>query len=200
MPNQATQPSPSHSGEPTSFTSRSSVQLRYGNAVTGVVCRVVLILLFAIGSLVASEPYRQALAGAGAENVPLPRLAVIQYSLIVLTSYTVTNVAILCVLSSMLGGLYSGSTRGEDGENSGAVITIRLLPYLIQGFVIFLLLISGLFLLGEEPFANLTQNRYIRMAGTASLLSFAAGYKPRIFYKWLERFDEVTAQRKSGGK
>lgn len=173
----------------TSFTNRSVAGLTVRDRLLGATGLVLWILLFTVGALVASEPYRKKLGG----EAPLPWSMVIVYSLVVLASYTVTNVAILCCISSVLGGLYRGSTKGGDGYME-TTIGIRVLPYLIQGLVIFLLLVSGLFLLGEEPFNNLGPNKYIRLAGTSSLLSFLAGYKPRIFYRWLERFDEVTSR------
>ncbi|HEV8543278.1 MAG TPA: hypothetical protein VGR78_12860 [Verrucomicrobiae bacterium] len=184
-------PRPSH--DITSFTSRSVVRLSSVDLFVGAAGLFAWILLFTGGALIGSEPYRKALS----DSQVLPVATILRYSFIVLTTYTVTNVAMLCCISSMLGGIYRGSTRADEAMSVPGVIGIRLLPYLIQGFVIFLLLISGLFLLGEDPFANLSANKYIRMAGTASLFSFLAGYKPRIFYRWLHRFDEATTRKKA---
>jgi hypothetical protein len=179
----------------TSFTTRSVVQLHSIDLAVGVLGLLFWVFLFTAGCLISSEPFRKAIGG----TEPLAWTSMLRYCLIILATYTVTNVAMLCCISSMLGGLYRGATKAEYAPPGITVVGIRFLPYLIQGFVIFLLLISGLFLLGEEPFSNLTQNKYIRMAGTASLFSFLAGYKPRIFYRWLQRFDEST-NRKSPGK
>ncbi len=181
----------------TSFTTRSTGQLKVSDLATGVGGLAAWILLFTAGALIASEPYRKQLGS----SEPLETLTILRYGLIVFSSYTVTNVAMLCCLASVLGGLYRGATRVEPGVVSPTVIGIRLLPYLIQGFVIFLLIVSGLFLLGDDPFSNLNQSKYIRLAGSASLFSFIAGYKPRVFYKWLQRFDETDPirQPKSSG-
>jgi hypothetical protein len=175
----------------TSFTTRSTGQLQISDMAIGVAGLTAWILLFTAGSLIASEPYRKQLSGSDPLDFPV----MLRYGVIVFSCYTVTNVAMLCCLSSLLGGLYRGSTRVEPGTVSPSVVGVRLLPYLIQGFVIFLLIVSGLFLLGDDPFANLTQSKYIRLAGSASLFSFIAGYKPRVFYKWLQRFDETDPTR-----
>jgi len=178
-----------HPSENTSFTIYSVARLERRDLMLGGAGLIFWVLLFTAGCLIASEPYRKKLGGPD----PLPLLLVVQYCIVVLASYTVTNVAMLCCISSLLGGIYRGATKREE-EYRDKAIGMRILPYLIQGFVIFLLLVSGLFLLGEEPFNNLTQNKYIRLAGTASLLSFLAGYRPRIFYKWLERLDESAGK------
>jgi hypothetical protein len=175
----------------TSFTTRSTGQLRISDVAVGVTGLAAWILLFTAGALIASEPYRKQLASPEPLDFPV----MFRYGLIVFSSYTVTNVAMLCCLSSLLGGLYRGATRTEPGSISPSVVGMRLLPYLIQGFVIFLFIVSGLFLLGDDPFGNLTQSKYIRLAGSASLFSFVAGYKPRVFYKWLQRFDEGDPTR-----
>ena len=175
----------------TSFTTRSTGELRVYDVAVGVAGLAGWIVLFTAGALIASEPYRKLLDS----SARLAPMTVLWYCLIVFSSYTVTNVAMLCCLSSLLGGLYRGATRTEPGTISPSVVGMRLLPYLIQGFVIFLFIVSGLFLLGDDPFHNLTQSKYIRLAGSASLFSFIAGYKPRVFYKWLQRFDEVDHTR-----
>ncbi len=175
----------------TSFTNRTTGRLQYSDIALGVSGLAAWILLYSAGALISSEPYRKELSGSEALEFP----SLLQYGLIVFSCYTVTNVAMLCCISSMLGGLYRGATKAEAGLAPPGPVGIRVLPYLIQGFVIFLLLVSGLFLLGDDPFSNLTQSKYIRLAGSASLFSFVAGYKPRVFYKWLQRFDEADPGR-----
>jgi hypothetical protein len=183
--------------ENTSFTSRSTGQLQHSDIILGVTGLAAWILLYSAGSLISSEPYRNQLTGAE----PLEFSILLRSSLIVFSCYTVTNVAMLCCICSMLGGLYRGATRnGAELAGGSSVVEIRVLPYLIQGFVIFLLIVSGLFLLGDDPFSNLTQSKYIRLAGSASLFSFVAGYKPRVFYKWLQRFDEADPTRVAKAK
>lgn len=189
----ATHDIPQEFADHTSFTTRSTGRLSIPDVAVGMAGLVAWILLFTAGALISSEPYRKLLGG----SEPLALWAMVQYGVVVFSSYTVTNVAMLCCLSSLLGGIYRGSTRveREGAANCPSVVDVRLLPYLIQGFVIFLLIISGLFLLGDDPFQNLTQSKYLRLAGTASLFSFVAGYKPRVFYKWLQRFDETDPAR-----
>lgn len=194
----ATNEVPRELADHTSFTTRSTGRLSIPDIAVGVAGLAAWILLFTAGALISSEPYRELLGG----SKPLELWKMIQYGTVVFSSYTVTNVAMLCCLSSLLGGIYRGSTHleREGAANTPSIVDVRLLPYLIQGFVIFLLIISGLFLLGDDPFQNLTQSKYLRLAGTASLFSFVAGYKPRVFYKWLQRFDEADPSRGSRSK
>ena len=183
--------------ENTSFTSRSTGRLQHSDILLGITGLAAWILLYSAGALISSEPYRKQLTSADPQEFSV----LLRSSLVVFSSYTVTNVAMLCCICSMLGGLYRGATRtGSELAAGPAVVGIRVLPYLIQGFVIFLLIVSGLFLLGDDPFSNLTQSKYIRLAGSASLFSFVAGYKPRVFYKWLQRFDEADPARAAKAK
>jgi len=120
-------------------------------------------MTFAAGTMVASGPYLKRLSHL--DDLGLGQA--VATCILVFASYTVTNVAVLCSMSSLLGGLYRRATKGP-----GDSISMYCLPYLIQGFVVFLLLISGMLLISEDPFTGVTQSKYIRLAGSASLLSF----------------------------
>lgn len=155
----------------------------------GALALLAWVLLFGGGVLVGTEPFRKKLS----ESPLLTTTDFFYNSFVVLSCYTVTNVALLCCISSLLGGLYRAATRPE-AEIPQEPIVVNYLPYVIQGFVVYLLLVSGLFLLGEDPFkdANLSQGRYTRLAGTSSLFCFLAGYKPRMFFQWIERLNQST--------
>jgi len=169
--------------ERTSFTSRSVARLssrELGVGLAGLLCWLVT---FAAGILIASPLYLKRLSHLD----DLGFGQAIAICIIAFASYTVTNVAVLCSMASLLGGLYRRATKGP-----GNSISMYFLPYLIQGFVVFLLLISGMLLISEDPFTGMTQSKYIRLAGSASLFSFIAGHDPRLFVRMLERMDRFT--------
>lgn len=173
----------------TSFTAESAQGLS-GKAITvGTAALVVWVFLFAGGILIASAPFREKLNS----QTVMSLIEMIKTWAVVITSWTVTNVAILCCLSSLLGGFYRQCAKRQIPKQSDSHTTeVRFFPYLIQGFVVYLLLLSGLLLLGEAPFQVLSQDKYIRLASSASLFSFLVGYDPRIFIRLLERIEQVT--------
>ena len=101
--------------------------------------------------------------------------------LIVFLFYTLSNVAILCCLASMIGGICRGSNS--------------LLALAANGLFIYLILISGLLLLGTSPFDNLNQAQYTRLAGTASLFAFICGYSPGMLGKLVNRIEEMVKEK-----
>jgi hypothetical protein len=66
--------------------------------------------------------------------------------------------------------------------------------YAAKGLFVYLILISGLLLLGSDPFANFSSNSYTRMAGTASLFSFIAGYSQSFFSNLTERIETTVSK------
>jgi hypothetical protein len=167
--------------------------MQRGALVTGTIMVFLWIGIFAAGTIISSQPFREALDG----KAELGIVGAIKAWLIVITCYTVTNVAILCCLSSVLGGLYRYSSRKDSDTDVEFVPRMKVLPYLIQGFVIYLSLVSGLLLLGEGPFMNLSPDKYLRLAGSASFLSFISGYDPRMLIRMMERFAQLTEEQKS---
>ena len=176
----------------TSFTSRGTIDRGTNGLWVGCFALLAWVLFLAGGLLISTERHRSLIGSA----VPVPLLDEIKTWWVVVTCFTVTNVAFLCCLSSLLGGIYRAATRVRSDDES---VSVRYLPYLIQGFAMYLLLISGLLLVGEEPFSAPSQSKYIRLAGSASILSFLGGYKPRLFIEILERFERFT-DPKSGSR
>jgi hypothetical protein len=105
---------------------------------------------------------------------------VISYSMVFLF-YTLSNVAILCCLASMIGGICRGSNS--------------LLALAANGLFIYLILISGLLLLGTSPFDNLSQAQYTRLAGTSSLFAFVCGYNPGMLGKLVNKIEEMVKEK-----
>ncbi len=172
----------------TSFTLKTGETVDWRLVSFGSATLLSWIVLFACGTLLNSSPYRLKLNAAEV----LPFVEGMKTWLIVIASWTITNVALLCCFSSVLGGFYRQFAKRKAAPDALAEhFQVMFFPYLVQGFVVFLLLISGLLLLGESPFKDLSQEKYVRLAGSASLFSFVLGYDPRVFIKLLERAEQI---------
>lgn len=127
--------------------------------------------------------------------------------LIAMFSFTPLNVAILCMLAAFIGGCTENTTeierlRGElkklsaDGgsspDNKAAIS--RRLAYLtehpghsaIRGLVVYLIIMSGLFIIGAPPLgdASILQDplgQYVKLAALLSFFGYLAGYDPTVF-------------------
>jgi len=131
------------------------------------------VVVFLVGTLVASAPFR---ATFGAFGGPVGELLVA--GLVVLITYTYTNVGILCLLSGLLGTLGRRAQLGatalplseRDSVNPRSTAILR-------GFLVYLAMLAGVLVFGDDP-VEPTQNQYIRLAGLISLLSFVVNARP----------------------
>lgn len=164
------------------------------------------LLFFAAGLLINSEPYRQAIAqptfkpphaglSKAEQSTPSEMPSKTWSWFVVLTCYTPTNVAILCFLAGLLGASGNQVKLGPDSHKTdGSDRTYPLLSALTRGFFVYIVLISGTFVLLPNPFpdpsltgsnykysASDIRELYIRLAGLTSLLSFVVSYKPKLF-------------------
>lgn len=120
-------------------------------------------------------------------------------------SFTPINIGLLCILAAFIGGCSVNKEEiwqlkadllalaPTDEPAKGAALRRRL-NYLtehpgysaIRGMVVYLILISGLFVVGGDPVGDggnqvnaLTQ--YMRLAGLFSFFGYLAGYDPTVF-------------------
>ncbi len=155
-------------------------------------CIVIWLVTFLFGTLVDSAPYRDqfsALAGG--------LLGIVTSGLLVLGTYTLTNVAILCLISSLLGAL--GARADLEVDHTPEVASDNSSPRnsaLLRGFLVYLALIAGVLLFGDDPAAP-TQKQYVRLAGFMSLFAFVISYRPTLFGKLLTRVGTVIEGRKT---
>jgi hypothetical protein len=133
------------------------------------------LMLYTGGIVIGTSNYREIL------NNSNDILSIAIASIMVISFYTMSNVAILCCLASMIGGICRGSNA--------------LLPLATNGLFIYLILISGLLLLGSSPFDNLNQAQYTRLAGTSSLFAFVCGYSPGMLTKLITRIEEMIKEK-----
>ena len=173
-----------------------------------VLCLFLWIAFFTAGLLVNTADYRREIAESDYRCWKLSSWV------IVLTCFTPTNVAILCGLAGLLGALGDQVTLGADSE--GKAISDRSHPFLsalVRGFFVYIVLISGTFVLLPDPFPDPTlagspieysdsalRELYIRLAGLVSLASFAVSYNPRIFTSTLRKIANVGDPNAGSGK
>jgi hypothetical protein len=148
------------------------------------------IVFFIIGTLVASEPYRNGLATfeGGARGI-------LWNGLMVAVTYSLPNIALLCILASVLGAVGAKARLGSDTgqvEVPEQDISAPSSSAVLRGFLVYLTLISGVLVLGPSP-TGLTQIDYVRLAGVMSVISFLVSYHPTIFGQLLERSGRLLA-------
>lgn len=139
---------------------------------------IIIILWLALytgGIVVGTSKYRETI------NNSSDLLMIAGSCLMVFLFYTLSNVAILCCLASMIGGICRGSNS--------------LLALATNGLFIYLILISGLLLLGTSPFDNLSQAQYTRLAGTSSLFAFVCGYNPGMLSMLVGRIEDMVKEK-----
>jgi hypothetical protein len=149
------------------------------------------VVLFAAGGIIGTQPYRDRLTHPGDFATAL------KLWFIVLTCYTATNVAMLCGLSSFLGTLGRRTRIGgnERVDQSGEPMR-QYTAALVRGFFVFIAMVSGtMALTGPTTFTNTSPETYLRLAATASLVSFLAGYKPQLFNRLQGRLDDWVVEK-----
>ena len=128
----------------------------------------------------------------------------VSVSFILMTCYTVTNLAILSSFAAVIGKFCRRALTYETGTFSGftpaptATIGTVMVFYSVaiaRGFVIFLMMTGGLILLQTDAVTASTTEEYIKMAGTISILAFMAGYDAEIFKRALDRISAFSTER-----
>jgi hypothetical protein len=125
--------------------------------------------------------------------------------LVAMFSFAPLNIGFLCIMAAFIGGCavnkndidlvrarIAALPPGDDTDK--AALLRRRLNYLtehpgysaIRGLVVYIILISGLFVLGSSPQGagdsqSLDLNQYMRLAGLFSFFSYIAGSDPTVF-------------------
>lgn len=154
------------------------------------------LVLFTAGLIIPSSTYRTLLAN---QAHTLSMLELFQYWFVVVTCYTLTNVALLCCTASLLGaaGRRARLERADDHDDDG--LANPYVSAMIRGFFVFLVLLSGVLILLEKPFGAPSQEQYLRLAGFVSLLSFLVGYNPHLFARLLKRIADLVEGHAGNG-
>lgn len=107
--------------------------------------------------------------------------------------YTVTNLAILACLASLLGAF--GQLANLDRDHPEQRPVDRTNPYLsaaIRGILVYLVFLSGNLVLIDEPFADTNASSYFRLAAVVSLAAFMVSYNPTLLRKILDDIEDTV--------
>jgi hypothetical protein len=140
------------------------------------------LLLFGMGIIVNSQPYRE-LASQHFEWFAF---------LMAVASYTPTNVAVLAVATGFVGGcgslIFYGGLNPTVSENMVESEQERMPVRLehpsssaIRGFFAYLVIMAGAVVGSDQPFATTTPEQYWRLACSVSLLAFILGFDSTLF-------------------
>ena len=152
---------------------------------------VLWLAVFLVGTLVGSAPYRTRFASFEGGV-----WATIGNGLLVVLTYTLTNVGLLCVLAGVLGVLGRKAVLdcdAEPEEQAGQDAEQSKHSAVLRGFLVYLAFIAGVLIIGENP-AEQTQAQYVRLAGLISVMGFLVSYQPRIFGRILQRVSGTLAE------
>jgi hypothetical protein len=169
-------------GTETQFNARTILPIDGSEIILCLAALAVWLFFLTVGITIATPPMVNAV-----QSGTMGWFSIVGYLVVIVFCHTVPNMAILCCLSAFLGVVAS---RAVSGVPQSGPTQERLSIYVAavtRGFFVFLVIVSGTILLSEQSFMNLTQERYIRLTGLASLFSFAVGYNPSVFVNLLER-------------
>ena len=159
--------------------------------LAGLVSIGIWFALFVAGTFIGTKPYRETLAGQADVGQKLQALFV------VLFCYTATNVALLCCIASVLGGIFRRMRERQRQRLLVPSLLVLLLSLILQGFVVYLVIVSGVIsFAGWDHFLDApTQDQYLRLAATCSLISLVIGYSPGLFNSLMGRLEKWVQQR-----
>jgi len=191
-------PPPPEDATPPSGSAKRLVRLDTGGRIVVVVMLVIWLIIFGAGTLINSEPYRNQLANWSESYLSWVFFTT---ALTVLVCWTPTNIALLSGAAGLLGvaGRYAG-LHLEREQKDPPDVTNPWFSALLRSFFVYLLLVSGLLIVVESPFATPTQTQYLRLAGLLSLFSFLVNYSQAFFAGFLryaaDRLDTEKGRHK----
>jgi hypothetical protein len=156
-----------------------------GEVFAGLITICVWFTLYVAGTFIGTKPYRDTLAGEAGLGEKLQALVA------VLFCYTATNIAILCCTASVLGGIFRRMRERQRQRLLSPSLIVLLLSLILQGFVVYLVMVSGVISFGSwAHFLDApTQEQYMRLAATSSLISLMIGYSPGLFNSLMGRLE-----------
>lgn len=170
---------------------RQPVELSAAELSVGCVAIAVWFCLFAGGALVNTGPYRTAIQN------PQGLASGLSAWLVVLAFWTVTNVGILSCVSAFLGALGRRTRFTQQTDSRRPVIDAtdddpeRLATYylssVLRGFGVYTIILGGILVLATSALTAADQSEYLRLAPTVSIISFYAGWDPKVFSGLLGR-------------
>ena len=155
------------------------------------------IALFTLGMLINSLPYRKSLnSGFNWHNF-----------IMTIITYTPSNIAILCLVSSFIGGCASlliiakaeralGVEEGETSKtNSHIYMSENPLSSMMRGIVVFFAFLTGIFVTSSDALAAPTTQTYTQAAGIVSMFAFLVGYDPTMFRSLISISEKIKGNK-----
>lgn len=157
------------------------------------------IVLFAAGVSIPAAPYITLLDHMAEGKTST--LALLGSGAMVVLCSTYTNPGILACLAAFLGGVSKGVRSGgastAEFADASPTPVADCLSAVVRGFFLYLVLLSGLLLLTTKAITDGTQEQYVQLAGTVSVLAFMVGYDADFFFRIMRRLDDWTQQSAS---
>lgn len=156
------------------------------------------IVLFAVGVSIPSAPYISLLDQMTTAQTSF--LALLGAGMMVVLCSTFTNPGILSCLAAFLGGVakrVQPESPLPGTENDGPSAAAAYMSAVVRGFFLYLVMLSGLLLLTTKAITDSTQEQYVQLAGTVSVLAFMVGYDADFFFRIMRRLDDWTQQKTS---
>lgn len=119
--------------------------------------------------------------------------------LMVLISFTPTNLALICCTAGVIGAAGRRLQLSTDPDRDNRDRSHPLLSAFVRGLFVFLIAISGILVLLEDPIlGTASPGQYIRFAGLLSLTSFIVNYDPTVFVLLVDQVRERIQERSEG--
>lgn len=146
-------------------------------------CGVIMwIILFSLGMLIDSAPYRNSLT----TNFKLSNF------IMTMLTFTPSNIAILCLVSAFAGGCASllvikkaqkvlGLDEQSNKTNSHIYMSENPFSSMMRGILVFFAFLAGVFVTSSNALSAPTAQAYTQAAGVVSMLAFLVGYDPTMF-------------------
>lgn len=153
--------------------------------ILGTLAAIAYVALFTAGVVVDSGPFRTQLNGSSFSIGAL---------IIVMMTYTPSNVAILSMLAGLISGCSSLITHeklhsSEETHRQGKAHLSQSILYrtespvasMFRSLVAYLAFMAGILATTVAPFTATTPEQYVRFAAAVSFFAFVVGYDPTRF-------------------
>jgi hypothetical protein len=149
----------------------------------------------AIRSTMAADTASTSAATATVGKAKTPPSAAFSF-LMSMLCFTPINLAFLSLVAGLAGGYASNiaietmpddelASLRHDQPRRHLFLQEPPISAAVRGFIVYLCVIAGLYLVTEDPFRDPTASQYVRLAGSLSALAFLVGYDPSRLEDWL---------------
>ena len=152
------------------------------------------IVFFSLGMVIDSSQYRTTLT----TDFTLFKF------LMTLITFTPSNIAILCLVSSFTGGCASllvirkaqkllGVADQPKNQVTSKIIYMSESPFssMIRGILVFFAFLAGVIITSSDAISAPTPQAYTQAAGVVSLLAFLVGYDPTMFNSLINLSEKI---------